>query len=133
MTRRSSLWIFHLLFLVSKLRDEDTDENTEAAHKAADTTKLKKSFNQENLILLKLIVKPTLMIAGIMSNRLRGPAMVSGSAATDSNQNTGNIISGTSLNRYLIPSTLRMKTFSWSLISTLTGMDDVGSTQKLLS
>ena len=41
MTRRSYLWIFHLLFLVSKLADEDTDGNTEAAEKATDTTKLK--------------------------------------------------------------------------------------------
>ena len=68
-----------------------------------------------------------------MTNMFSEPAMCSGNVATESNQKTGNITSGKFLNRYSIPSTFLSRTFSWSLISTLTGMEDFGSTQKELS
>ena len=48
-----------------------------------------------------------------------------------SNQNTGNITCGRSLNRYSMPSIFLRSTLIWSLISTLTGIEDSGSTQKL--
>ena len=48
-----------------------------------------------------------------------------------SNQNTGYITSWRFLNRYSMPSTFLRSTLSWSLISTLTGIEDSGSTQKL--
>ena len=73
------------------------------------------------------------MMVGIITSRLIDPAMCSGKVATESNQNTGNMISGRFLKRYSMPSTFLSKTLSWSLISTLTGMDDWGSTQKELS
>ena len=72
-------------------------------------------------------------MVGSITNMLRDPAMCSGKVAVESNQKTGNITSGKFLNRYSIPSTFLNKTFSCSLISTLRGMEDFGSTQNELS
>ena len=73
------------------------------------------------------------MMVGSITNMFRDPAICSGKVAVESNHITGNITSGKFLNRYSIPSTFRNKMFSWSLISTLTGMEDFGSTQNELS
>ena len=73
------------------------------------------------------------MMSGNMSSRLTGPAMLSGKDVCVSNQNTGNIRSVRFLNMYSIPATLRMKTFSCSLMFTFTGIEDVGSIQTKLS
>ena len=79
------------------------------------------------------MMNPTCMMSGNMSSRLMGPAMLSGRDVCVSNQNTGNIRSVRFLNMYSIPATLRMKTFSCSLMLTFTGMEDVGSTHIMLS
>ena len=79
------------------------------------------------------MMNPTCMMSGNMRNMLMGPAMLSGREVWVSNQNTGNIRSVRFLNMYSIPATLRMKTFSCSLMFTFTGMEDVGSIQILLS
>ena len=72
------------------------------------------------------------MMVGNITNIFSDPAILSGIRDTDSNQNTGNIISGRFLKRYSMPSTFLRRMLSWSLISTLRGMEDCGSTQKVL-
>ena len=115
---------------VPDLADDDKDEDDEAADNTEDPTSL------NNIIVsysITVILYLTCMMVGNITSMLRDPAMFSGKVATESNQKTGNITSGRFLNRYSIPSTFLSNTFSWSLISTLMGMDDLGSTQKELS
>ena len=72
------------------------------------------------------------MMVGSITSMFKDLAISSCTLATESNQKTGNITSGRFLKRYSIPSTFLSNTFSWSLISTFTGMEDFGSTQKEL-
>ena len=70
------------------------------------------------------------MIVGTRVSILTDPAMFSCSSDEDSNQNTGNIVSCKSLNRWSIPSTFLSRMFNWSLMFTFTGMEDRGSSQR---
>ena len=120
------MFLEFLLFTADKYEEdnEETSDNTE------DTTGL----NEVLIIkyLYKDITSLTCMMVGNITNMFSDPAILSGSRDTDSNQNTGNIISGRFLKRYSIPSTFLRRMLSWSLISTLRGMEDCGSTQKEL-
>ena len=88
--------------------------------------------NVKNRILSN-VDNQTCMIVGSITNKFNEPAILLGRIAVESNQKTGKIISGKFLKRYSMPSIFLNMMFSWSLISTLTGMEDFGSTQNELS
>ena len=88
--------------------------------------------NGKNRI-LRNVDHRTCVIVGSITNKFSEPAMLLGRIAVESNQKTGKIISGKFLKRYSMPSIFLNMMFSWSLISTLTGIEDFGSTQNELS